>query len=620
MLIISLVPLLFSSFLHFSNASAIVEVGVSENLGLTAYSAHKNILEFLQDRRVRAIETASDRFLALEAKRLNSAEGDLNESAAALNFYLAERKTVDPSILKMHVLDLSGRIVSSTDAGEIGSFKHKNAPHFVHGLEKAYVENVYGEGVEEYAEISIGSPIKSAEGAVVGVLEYDYDLNALKRFVLSDLNRLHGNLSKEGMDFFIANEAGQVLSCSKETHPTGKDSVSFAAELCNGGQTEWSGKYDDSNGTSIYLAVECIRIESDWLWAFSVEQETESALAPVQNLANTGLIIALVTACAAGILAFASIQRFTNSIEKITKTVDSVSKGDFEAEIPEEIKTSEDELGDLARAFDRTFVSLKLALRQTAPALKKRMADAERELEMKAKMLEFAQDAIFIIDKNGIIEYANKRAQDFCGCAPTGPESGSCKLYNFIAPEHLPIAKPKLNEALKTGSTKMTIDLNARGKRVPIEATLSAVDFGGKQVLLFVARDLSERVEAEAEKREEYSKFKTIFDFSPEAIILIGKDRKIAEVNPRVLDWVGYKQSEVVGKSFMELPFISLSTKAMIAAKFVQRMAGVKLAPYEMDFIARKGGKVRVRLTGTTIVGKDGKPAFDLVMMSKVEN
>ncbi|MDD5171740.1 MAG: PAS domain-containing protein [Candidatus ainarchaeum sp.] len=65
----------------------------------------------------------------------------------------------------------------------------------------------------------------------------------------------------------------------------------------------------------------------------------------------------------------------TKPLEKLTKVVDDISKGALESSINPKLKESHDEIGDLANAFDRTLVSLKLAMKQSSPELKKRLEE-----------------------------------------------------------------------------------------------------------------------------------------------------------------------------------------------------------------------------------------------------
>jgi methyl-accepting chemotaxis protein len=54
----------------------------------------------------------------------------------------------------------------------------------------------------------------------------------------------------------------------------------------------------------------------------------------------------------------------TDKMGRMTTVIKKISTGDIAARIDNDLKESEDEIGELARAFDRTLASLKLAMVQ----------------------------------------------------------------------------------------------------------------------------------------------------------------------------------------------------------------------------------------------------------------
>jgi nitrogen fixation/metabolism regulation signal transduction histidine kinase len=73
-----------------------------------------------------------------------------------------------------------------------------------------------------------------------------------------------------------------------------------------------------------------------------------------------------VLASVAVSVAFANY--ITTPIKRLTKAIEEISTGNTNVQITD--KDREDEIGDLARAFDRTMVSLKLAMRKIVESTK----------------------------------------------------------------------------------------------------------------------------------------------------------------------------------------------------------------------------------------------------------
>ncbi len=68
------------------------------------------------------------------------------------------------------------------------------------------------------------------------------------------------------------------------------------------------------------------------------------------------------------LLSFVFVLFFVNKrviwpVEQITQTIEQISMGKLDAEVPDELKKSTDEIGRLSRAFDRTIMSLKMSMR-----------------------------------------------------------------------------------------------------------------------------------------------------------------------------------------------------------------------------------------------------------------
>ncbi len=112
-------------------------------------------------------------------------------------------------------------------------------------------------------------------------------------------------------------------------------------------------------------------------------------------------------------------------------------------------------------------------------------------------------------------------------------------------------------------------------------------------------------------------KFQKIFELSPQAIIVFDHQGRIAEINGRVSDWLGYDRSSVLGKGLKDLPFLPTHSKLLVLKKFTQRMAGVKLEPYDLDFVDKKGNTIIGNIVGAALTGDNGEK-YDIVMISDV--
>ena len=112
--------------------------------------------------------------------------------------------------------------------------------------------------------------------------------------------------------------------------------------------------------------------------------------------------------------------------------------------------------------------------------------------------------------------------------------------------------------------------------------------------------------------------YKLIFDNSPEAIVLLDKAGNFIQANNRLYDWIGIKPEEIVGKSVLTMPFLSLKAKAVVAKNFAGRMMGQVITPYDIEFIDKDKLTKIGRVIGTPIKDQEGNVLGDLVMISEV--
>ncbi|MBL4693846.1 HAMP domain-containing protein [Candidatus Gracilibacteria bacterium] len=100
-------------------------------------------------------------------------------------------------------------------------------------------------------------------------------------------------------------------------------------------------------------------------WGLVVKIDTSEPIGHLQQLQRLVLFIGLVSLTIVMFIATFVAKSISNPIQNLTKVSDDISRGKLDSVIDKNIANSKDEIGDLARAFDRTVASLKLAMVQT---------------------------------------------------------------------------------------------------------------------------------------------------------------------------------------------------------------------------------------------------------------
>jgi methyl-accepting chemotaxis protein len=108
-------------------------------------------------------------------------------------------------------------------------------------------------------------------------------------------------------------------------------------------------------------------------WAVVVKLDREEVLAPLQGVFSIMLLVMIFFVLGIIFLSLLVTESILNPIRQLTDTTQAISMGDLRAVVDAETLAAKDEVGDLARAFDRTLVSLKLAM--LAPAVEVKPVD-----------------------------------------------------------------------------------------------------------------------------------------------------------------------------------------------------------------------------------------------------
>jgi PAS domain S-box-containing protein len=199
---------------------------------------------------------------------------------------------------------------------------------------------------------------------------------------------------------------------------------------------------------------------------------------------------------------------------------------------------------------------LEEELRQHAEHLEELVAARTGELrESEARyrsLYHTIADSIFVMGAEGRIQDVNDSA-----CAQLGytreeligmPVSAVCARPDFHLGE-------MIDRLRATGSLSYeTAHRRKDGTIVPVELSVTLVEYRGRLAILGVARDITERKRAEEALRKSEEKFAKAFRSSPVAIAVTRlSDGRVIEVNEAMLKLLHFSRDEVIGHTTLEL-------------------------------------------------------------------
>lgn len=192
---------------------------------------------------------------------------------------------------------------------------------------------------------------------------------------------------------------------------------------------------------------------------------------------------------------------------------------------------------------------------QLSQAFNKMLVNVEEEKKRYEDLLENITDAVYLIDAEGNVVNSNEATYLLLGYAP---EIFFQKKVTEILPEEdADFLIEQLYDKRKSIDQRQ-ITFESRHKRndgshVPVEISARTIVYGGQEVILNVARDLSSRKEAERALRESEEKYRSILENIEECYFEVDFSGKLLFFNKAMREIWGHSESDLLGMDHREL-------------------------------------------------------------------
>ncbi len=223
------------------------------------------------------------------------------------------------------------------------------------------------------------------------------------------------------------------------------------------------------------------------------------------------------------------------------------------------------------------------------------------------------KEAMISIDAKGLIRLFNPAAEemfgrtkaDMVGRSPEclmpeeyrGPHRGYVTSY---------FATGKPDEVI--GKTVELPGLRSDGEVFPMEISLAAGELGDKQFVIAVARDITERKQAEERLRRERNFSNSLVQASPTFFVAISREGKVLMMNEAMLTSLGYTEDEVVGTDYLAT-YVPESDRASLAGVFEKLVTSNEPTLNENRVLTKDGRELLVEWHGRPVF--DEKGSFD---------
>jgi len=116
-------------------------------------------------------------------------------------------------------------------------------------------------------------------------------------------------------------------------------------------------------------------------------------------------------------------------------------------------------------------------------------------------------------------------------------------------------------------------------------------DDQGNQKYLLISRNITQRRQTELALMESGEKYRSLYENSPNAVVLSDKNGIILDMNSSAERILGYSRSEIIGRNYIEFGMVTVDQVSVIKNMYKQLFKGKKPKPIELQ-ITKKNGKM----------------------------
>ncbi|MGB9721672.1 MAG: PAS domain S-box protein [bacterium] len=251
-------------------------------------------------------------------------------------------------------------------------------------------------------------------------------------------------------------------------------------------------------------------------------------------------------------------------------------------------------------------------------------ADAKLKVEKEKlrSIVSSMEDIVLIVDEDlHLIEYYESLAaqENIVFVSLKGYVGKSIK--NFFPRAIATEMEKTILYCLKTGQIQqIDYPLVAHKKMLWFSARIARLldSYGNTSGASILIHDITQQVDVEKALEQSEGKYRGIFEQSPQGLIILDADGRITDVNKKICEWLGYKREEMIGKDHIMYPFLTKSGKIVAMRKFVQRLSGKFVQPYELEFVAKDGTTYVGEVDARPIKNEEGNIELLVVMVTDV--
>ena len=349
------------------------------------------------------------------------------------------------------------------------------------GQSRIFTQRFYPSDLFEQITLTVSAPLFDDKNKLVGVLALHFNMRQVDGIIRADPQ------VNEPSQSYLLTPARELITDDPLLLAHAPDLDSFAVTAALNGE----------DGTAAYLNHDGVAVIGRYAWienhnaALIVEINETAALAPARQLAVNIMLAGLLVSILIVMVVILLARRITAPLRLLTETVTRIAEGDLDATVP--VDLADDEVGTLAQTFNAMTEKLRQTLAGLQAELRERR-QAEAVLLQFRQMMDETNEAIFLIDPetSRYLDF-NRSAYEKLGY--TRDELMQLQVTEIA--QHLPTMDvwQERTEMVRTQG-HLLFDTNYRrkdGSTFPVEVSVRMLDYGDREVMVALARDITER-------------------------------------------------------------------------------------------------------------------------------
>jgi two-component system, sensor histidine kinase and response regulator len=405
--------------------------------------------------------------------------------------------------------------------------------------------------------VTIAQTIRGAQGQgmVVGIHV------ALKEFATATQNVVIG---KHGFAMVIG-AYGKVLALPKgrssgdwlmrPVDSLGDDVVANAYRICRSGELLETNQEFDASGESWMVRASALDLNGRHAVLLTLVPRSDfeggKRSATVILLCITGLLLA-----GGALLVYLLSRLLTKPLEKLSAQMDRIGALDFSQQLG--VESPWLELEQVARAQE----GMRQILQHTTANMEEEIQEKTAQLRRFFLIIEQSPISILIMDRNGIIEYANEQAIQSSGYSKEELEGKDPR--DLLSQEEQARALPDSWPSLLAGKSWKGEVLNlSKDGREYWESVINTPLFDGDEITHFVAikEDITEIRQVRKQNSDQLALFEQTLDAIPNPVFLKDTQLRYQLCNRAYEEAFGTTRAFVQGKSVEDFPYLTQEQK-----------------------------------------------------------